>query len=164
MITVIGFGSFGRKVVNFIKNKEPITIIDKNIDDADDLVKEGVTVIVGDATQDEVLKKAKIENADIVLILTNEPEVNRRIAERVCELSPNSYKIARAIPRYPELYMGLNIDKIINILESGAKDIAKEVEDAKLKRKLMQLKSVLIEGKKRCMKLEKTEEEKKLLF
>lgn len=56
--------------------------------------------------------------------------------------------------------MGLNIDKIINILESGAKDIAKEVEDAKLKRKLMQLKSVLIEGKKRCMKLEKTEEEK----
>ena len=161
MITVIGFGSFGRKVVNFIKNKEPITIIDKNIDDADDLVKEGVTVIVGDATKDEVLKKAKIDNADIVLILTNEPEVNRAIAEKVCELSPNSYKIARAIARYPELYMGLNIDKIINILESGAKDIAKEVEDAKLKRKLMQLKSVLIEGKKRCMKLEKTEEEKK---
>lgn len=56
--------------------------------------------------------------------------------------------------------MGLNIDKIINILESGAKDIAKEVEDAKLKRKLMQLKSVLIEGKKRCMKLEKQKKKK----
>ncbi len=161
MITVIGFGSFGRKVVNFIKNKEPITIIDKNIDDADDLLKEGVSVVVGDATQEEVLKKAKIDKADIVLILTNDPEVNRRVAEKVCELSPNSYKIARAIPRYPELYMGLNIDKIINILESGAKDIAKEVEDAKLKKKLMKLKSILIEGKKKCINSEKTDEEEK---
>ncbi|XRO75628.1 DHH family phosphoesterase [Methanocaldococcus sp. 28A] len=160
MITVIGFGSFGRKVVNFIKNKEPITIIDKNIEDADDLVKEGIKVVIGDATEDEILKKAEIDKADIVLILTNSSEINRAIAEKVCMLSPNSYKIARAIPGYPELYSGLNIDKIINILESGAKDIAKEVEDAKLKRKLMQLKSILVEGKKKCIELEKIEEKK----
>ncbi|XRO77593.1 DHH family phosphoesterase [Methanocaldococcus sp. 10A] len=164
MITVIGFGSFGRKVVNFIKNREPITIIDKNIDDADDLVKDGVKVIIGDATEDETLKRAEIDKADIVLILTNSSEINRTIAEKVCMLSPNSYKIARAIPRYPELYSGLNIDKIINIFESGAKDIAKEVENAKLKRKLMQLKSILIEGKKKCIELEKTEEKKSPLL
>ncbi|ENN95947.1 hypothetical protein J422_04875 [Methanocaldococcus villosus KIN24-T80] len=149
MIVVIGFGSFGRKVVNFIKNKEPITIIDKQIEDIDDLIKENIKVVVGDATEEETLKKANIENADIVLILTNS-EVNRNIAEKVCELSPNSYKIARAVQGYPELYSGLNIDKIVNILESGAKDIANEVDNAKLKRKLMKLKSIILEKKKKC--------------
>ena len=38
MIIVIGFGSFGKKVVNFIKNKEPITIIDKDIEDTVDKI------------------------------------------------------------------------------------------------------------------------------
>ena len=164
MIIVIGFGSFGKKVVNFIKNKEPITIIDEDIEDTDDLAKEGIKIVSGDATEEETLKRAEIDKADIVLILTNSPDINRKIAEKVCELSPNSYKIARAIPRYPELYMGLNIDKIINILESGAKDIAKEVENAKLKKKLMKLRSLLKEGKKKCIKSEEDEERVPLLI
>ncbi|CAB3287252.1 Kef-type K+ transport systems (NAD-binding component fused to domain related to exopolyphosphatase) [Methanocaldococcus lauensis] len=161
MITVIGYGTFGKKVVNLIKNKEPITIIDIKIDDIDDLLKEGIKAIVGDATDENVLKKAEIDKADIVLILTNNPDINRKIAEKVCELSPKSYKIARAIPGYHELYMGLNIDKVINILESGAKDIAKEVEGAKLKRKLMRLKYLLLEGKKKCINEKENEEESK---
>ncbi|WP_423792135.1 DHH family phosphoesterase [Methanocaldococcus indicus] len=152
MIVVIGYGTFGKKVVKYIKDKELITIIDINFDDndIDQLSKEKIKIIQGDATNKEILKKANIDKADIILILTNSPEINRKIAEKVCELSPSSYKIARAILKHPDIYDGLDIDKIINVLDSGAKDIANEIDNAKLKRKLSKLKSILLEGKKKC--------------
>ncbi|WP_457612215.1 DHH family phosphoesterase [Methanocaldococcus sp.] len=152
MILLIGYGTFGKKVANLIKDKESITIIDKEIDNKDDLIKEGFRVVVGDATEEKTLKEAHIEDADIILILTNEPQTNRAIAELVCKLNPSSYKIARAIPGYPEIYEGLDIDKIINILESGAKEIAHEIDEAKIKIKLMNLKEILLRGKREFCK------------
>ncbi|ADG13893.1 phosphoesterase RecJ domain protein [Methanocaldococcus infernus ME] len=147
MILLIGYGRFGKKVANLIKEKEEITIVDKEINDKEKLESD-FNIVIGDATKEEVLKKANIEKADIILVLTNEPEVNRRIAELVCNLNPSAYKIVRHIPGQPDLYEGLDIDKIIDVLESGAKDIAKDVEEAKLKRMLTQLKNILIEKKK----------------
>ncbi len=150
MIVVIGYGTLGKKVVNLIKDYEKnITIVDLKIDDVDELNKQ-FNIILGDATKIETLKKAEIDKADIILILTNSPDVNRKIAELVCELNPKSYKLARAISGHPKLYSDLNIDKIINIIESGAKDIAKEIENAKLKRKLVFLKNILLRSKEKC--------------
>ena len=46
------------------------------------------------------------------------------------------------IIKYPELYNGLNINRVIYPLESAAKDVVNEIEKSKLRRKLMELREI----------------------
>ncbi|MBP2143316.1 nanoRNase/pAp phosphatase (c-di-AMP/oligoRNAs hydrolase) [Methanococcus voltae] len=147
MILAIGYGAFGRKVVNCAKKLDKLTIIDVNEDVFESLGNGTFNHIVGDAGQLEVLNRAKITEADTILIMTNNNELNRKIAELVQSINDKAYVIVRGIVKYPELYEGLNVDKVIYPLESAAKDVVHEIQKSKLRRKLLDLRKVVEDAK-----------------
>ena len=148
MILVIGYGSLGRKVVNNAKNIDKVTVIDKNEAVFESLENGDFNYVIGDASELDVLERAKVKEADTLLVLTNDYELNRKIVEITSELNSKAYIIARGIIKYPELYNGLDINKIIYPLESAAKDSVNEIEKSKLRRKLAELKEVANNAKK----------------
>ena len=161
MILIIGYGSFGRRVVNYAKTIDTVVVVDNNEAVFDSVEQVDFKYIVGDATDVEVLKRADVELADTIVVLTNNPEINRKIAELVCELNPKAHKIVRGIPKYLDLYDGLPIDRVIYPLESAAREVIKEIEKSKLKRKLFDLRDILIKAKKMCLEFNNSEKEGK---
>lgn len=152
MILIIGYGSFGRKIVNNAKNLDKIVVIDKNETVFESLEEIDFDYIVGDATEEDTLNRARIKDADTILILTNNYEVNRKIAELVTQLNPKGYLIARGVVKYPDLYSGLEVDKVIYPLESAAKDVIVEIEKSKLRRKLADLRELALDARRRFNK------------
>ncbi|WP_292461003.1 DHH family phosphoesterase [Methanothermococcus sp.] len=149
MILIIGYGSFGRKVVNYAKILDKVVVIDKNASVFESLEKVDFNYIVGDASEKETLIKANIQDADTILVLTNEYEINKKIAELVSELNPKGYLIVRGIVKYPDLYSGIDVNKIIYPIECAAKEVIHEIEKSKLRRKLMDLKEIVMDVKVR---------------
>ncbi|AEH07225.1 DHH family phosphoesterase [Methanothermococcus okinawensis] len=147
MILIIGYGSFGRKVVNYAKTMDKVVVIDKNASVFDSLEKVDFTYVIGDASEKETLERAFIKDADTILVLTNEYEINKKIAELVSELNPKGYLIVRGIVKYPELYSGIKVNKIIYPIECAAKEVIHEIEKSKLRRKLMDLEEVVMNVK-----------------
>ena len=147
MILIIGYGSSGRKVVNYAKTVDKVVVIDKNASIFESLENIDFEYIVGDASDKEVLNKAKIKDADTVLILTNEYEINKKTAELVSEINPKAYLIARGIVKYPNLYDDIKVNKIIYPVECAAKEVMHEIEKSKLIRKLRDLEEVVNEVK-----------------
>ena len=147
MILIIGYGSFGRKVVNYAKTVDKVVVIDKNASIFESLENIDFEYVVGDASDKEVLNKAKIKDADTILILTNEYEINKKIAELVSEINPKAYLIARGIVKYPNLYDDIKVNKIIYPVECAAREVMHEIEKSKLIRKLRDLEEVVNEVK-----------------
>ena len=147
MILVIGYGSFGRKVVNYAKTVDKIVVIDKNASIFESLENIDFEYVVGDASNKDILDRAKIKDADTILILTNEYEINKKIAELVSEINPKAYLIARGIVKYPNLYDDIKVNKIIYPVECAAREVMHEIEKSKLIRKLRDLEEVVNEVK-----------------
>jgi nanoRNase/pAp phosphatase (c-di-AMP/oligoRNAs hydrolase) len=160
MILIIGYGSFGRKIVNNAKNLDKIVVIDKNEAVFESLEEIDFDYIVGDATEEDTLNRARIKDADTILILTNNYEINRKIAELVTQLNQRGYLIVRGVVKYPDLYSGLDVDKVIYPLESAAKDVIAEIEKSKLRRKLADLRELALDARRKFNKYYGEKEDK----
>ncbi|ABR55194.1 TrkA-N domain protein [Methanococcus vannielii SB] len=147
MILVIGYGSLGRKVVNNAKNVDKVTVIDKNDAVFESHENGDFNYVIGDASEPDVLERAKIKDADTIIVLTNDFEVNKKIVGLIPEINAKAYLIVRGMVRYPEIYNGLTINKVIYPLESAARDVVNEIEKSKLRRKLNELKEIAIDAK-----------------
>ncbi|ABR56481.1 TrkA-N domain protein [Methanococcus aeolicus Nankai-3] len=149
MIIVIGYGTFGRKVVNNTKAIDKISVIDSNAVVFESVEEAEFNFIVGDATDETILNKAGIKDADTVIVLTNERETNKKIAKLVSKLNPKAYLIVRNIVQYPDLYSGIEVHKIIYPVDCAAHEILLEIEKSKLRRKLIDLEEIVKDIKKR---------------
>lgn len=158
MILVIGYGSLGRKVVNNAKNVDKVTVIDKSEAVFESHENGDFNYVIGDASELDVLERAKIKDADTILVLTNDFEVNKKIVSLIPQINPKAYLIVRGIIKYPELYNGLNINRVIYPLESAAKDVVNEIEKSKLRRKLMELREIANNAKNSFNEYYKSEE------
>ncbi|RLG55795.1 MAG: phosphoesterase, partial [Candidatus Hydrothermarchaeota archaeon] len=85
MYLLLGCGSVGYSVAKQIKSE--VVIVEKSSERADLLESEGFRVIKGNFTTKTALKKAKLGKAKAVLILTSDPEVNKRAIEVVREIN-----------------------------------------------------------------------------
>ncbi|MBW9223883.1 NAD-binding protein [Methanothermococcus sp. SCGC AD-155-E23] len=147
MILIIGYGSFGRKVVNYAKTLDRVRVVDKNPTVFESVEKLDFEYIVGDACKKETLLKAGVKEADTVIILTNDPTANKKIVELIKELNPTAYLIARGIPKYPDLYSGTQVNKVIYPVDCAAREIVSEIEKSKLRKRLMDLEKVIMDIK-----------------
>jgi trk system potassium uptake protein TrkA len=96
-IVVIGCGRSGSYLANQLsKAGEDVVVIDKKLRSFDRLSAEftGFT-INGDATEIEVLKSAKFDKADVVVITTDNDNVNAMVAQIASEL----YQIPKVMVR-----------------------------------------------------------------
>lgn len=96
-IIVCGGGSVGRSIVSYlVKGNNDIIVIDKDQTRLDEIAKEyDILPVSGDASHPDVLERAGIKNADIILAVTDIDEVNMVICQVAHTLFGVSRKIAR---------------------------------------------------------------------
>src|ERR1043165_5019453 len=82
-IIVVGYGRVGTQVVRMLRGQNhSIVVIDKNRDALEKAVEEAqVKVLTGDTTDPDMLKRAGIEGADVLLALTREENTNLMAAQ-----------------------------------------------------------------------------------
>jgi len=94
---VCGFGRTGRHVANeFFAEGIPFIIIDDNLEEVEEIKQLGYTVILGDATLDESLIRAKIEQATCVVTALPSDAQNLYTVLSAKTLNPQIRAIARA--------------------------------------------------------------------
>jgi len=97
MIIVVGFGPAGQRVVDALSKdySERIVVIDVNPKNAESAGVYGVSILVGDAGNIEVLEHAGIRCAEAVVITLPDPEAARKIILLCKDLSPNVGIVSR---------------------------------------------------------------------
>ncbi len=95
-----GAGQTGINVVEtFQKNKVPFVVIEQDKQKVDYMQEQGVLVLQGDATHDEILAKARVLQAKGLIACLGTDAANVFVVLTVRSMSPNLHIISRAIDR-----------------------------------------------------------------
>ena len=128
-IIIVGFGHFGSTVGRLLKaNKVTATILDRDSDRVKMLRSYGFKVYYGDATRLPVLRAAGIEDAKILVLCLDDPEMNKFVADLVREQYPNVKIFVRAKNRIDAYdYLDNGIENIYRETLGTAVDMAVDV-------------------------------------
>lgn len=95
-LVIIGLGVNGRLLMKTAKEAAlPYVVIEMNAETVRMERKKGEPVLYGDATQEALLKHAKVQNAFVVVVAVSDVRATRRIVEAVAKLNPKGHVIAR---------------------------------------------------------------------
>lgn len=107
-IIIAGYGDFGNTIGRIIKfSGYQTTVLDNDSERVELLRKLGYKVFFGDATNLNVLKAAKADEADILIAAIDPPEVNKKLVKLVKQHFPHLKLIIRARNRF-DLYEFMN--------------------------------------------------------
>ncbi len=96
-VVIAGFGRFGLVLGRFLlANKIPVTIIDGNPANVEILRKYGFKLFYGDVTKHQVLEKAGIEKAKMLILSMAEYDEALKVAKYVRKNHPGLQIVARA--------------------------------------------------------------------
>ena len=96
-IIIIGCGRLGSKIANTLSDKgESVLVIDKNRDSYRRLSPGfGGLTIVGDCTDLSTLEEAQIQNASVVVAVTNDDSTNIMVSQLAKNIYHTEHVIAR---------------------------------------------------------------------
>ncbi|MEZ5197468.1 MAG: cation:proton antiporter [Bacteroidales bacterium] len=116
-VIIIGYGINGKNVAKAAKYANiPHVIIELNPDTVKEELAKGEVIYYGDATQEEILEHANINNALVVVITLPHPADTRLITEKCRRLNPHVHIIIRT--RY--------IQDMAGLYELGADEVIPE--------------------------------------
>jgi CPA2 family monovalent cation:H+ antiporter-2 len=117
-ILIIGFGPAGQRVAEGLidPHQRRIVVVDLNPDNIAIARRYGLSGILGDAVQAEVLESAAIHTARVVVIAVPDHNTVRHLIYQVRDLAPGAYIVARC--RYHVRHWEL--------LNAGADEVADE--------------------------------------
>jgi voltage-gated potassium channel len=99
-IVVVGYGTKGRSAVDTLVNngldRETIVVVDPRDAAKMDAHADGLAVVTGDATSRAVLRRARVEEADQVIITTDRDDSNVLATLTVRQLNPDAYIVSAA--------------------------------------------------------------------
>ncbi len=103
---VCGYGRIGKATVReLIKEKKKVIVIEKEPSKVEEAEKDGVKVLLGDATDENMLRKAHIEDASgLVAALSNDPD-NIFVIINARSLNRNLYIVSRAMDERSRNFM-----------------------------------------------------------
>jgi voltage-gated potassium channel len=97
-VVVVGYGTKGRSAVELLLNngtpKESIVVVDPGSEGQDEANADGLTVVAGDATRREVLRRAGVAKARQVIITTDRDDSTVLATLNVRALNPDAYVVA----------------------------------------------------------------------
>ena len=131
---VCGYGDIGRIVVEeLLSSGEKFVVVDKNPDKVRELLDRGIPAIVGDATEEEVLKQAGIDRARGVAALFGSDADNVFLAITAKTLRPDIYVVARANreENIDKLYK-VGVDRVISPAIEGGRILARALSNPSL--------------------------------
>lgn len=129
-IIIVGGGRLGSFLAGLMEEKEEkVVVIEKDEEEIESLRRDlkHSEIILGDACNSDVLKKAEIHDADILVAATGHDEDNIII----CQLAKFQYNVARVIGRInnPKNEWIFTKDMGVDAAVSGARMIATLIEE-----------------------------------
>lgn len=123
---VCGYGRVGRTVAREFEGEGvPFVVVDRNEDLEDELNRDGVVNIIGDASSDDVLKRAGIDLAK-GLVSTLDSDANNVFVTIVARaLNPSFYIVARASePTSADRMYKAGADRVVSPYVSSGRHMA----------------------------------------
>ncbi len=97
-VVVVGYGTKGRAAVDTLVNngqdRDSIIVVDPGAAALHEAHADGLAVVTGDATRQDVLRRAGVENADQVIITTDRDDSNVLATLTVRQLNPEVWIVA----------------------------------------------------------------------
>ena len=101
---VCGFGRVGRLVAEGLVDRFlPFCVVENNPTLEEDLQKGGYLYLIGDATEEEILREAGVGNARVLLALLPTDAENLYLTMSAKEINPKIHAIARAMDEKAEM-------------------------------------------------------------
>ena len=111
-VVIVGYGLNGRNVANVLmKIGIPYLVLELNGDTVREAGKEGVPILYGDSTRKEVLHKAHLESARVIVLAISDPIATRHTVALAREMNSDIHIIVRTryMKELPDLYeLGAN--------------------------------------------------------
>ena len=120
-VIICGYGQVGKSAAAPLKDSgEEIVVVDINPERVNAAIVDDLAAIEGDATDDEVLKLAGIENAAYIIVSTGDDSLNLFIVLSARALNPDLLIIARAnISANSEKLLRAGADRTVSPYEIG---------------------------------------------
>ncbi len=115
-IMIVGGGEIGSGLTKSLsKKKQDIVLIERDEDLCKALADElNATVIHGDATEPDVLEEAGVKEADVLVVVTGEDEINLLVCLVAKELS-NAAIITRATKEeYKKIFLKIGVSNVVS--------------------------------------------------
>jgi voltage-gated potassium channel len=97
-VVIVGYGTKGRSAAQTMLSngtaKESLVIVDPSALALDEANADGFAVVVGDATRREILRRARVEEANQVIITTDRDDTNVLATLTVRQLNPDVWIVA----------------------------------------------------------------------
>ncbi|MDR5682590.1 MAG: Trk system potassium transporter TrkA [Armatimonadota bacterium] len=135
-VVLAGAGLVGSQIAKALESQHDVVVIDLRPEVRDRLATLDVRVLVGQATDPEVLTEAKVDRADAFIACTDRDEVNLIVSmlakglgarQVLCFVGRASYAEILTDPRAAEV-LGHRIDKVIWAQRSVAEEIIEIVQ------------------------------------
>lgn len=125
-IVVGGYGRMGEAVVDVLKERRvPYLVVELDPDACVELESEGIPYIQGDATQEEVMREARVHRARTFLACLSDDAHNVYAILLARQLQPEITVIARAVEEEAEERLRLaGADRVINPYRLGGMRLA----------------------------------------
>ncbi|HEX6386619.1 MAG TPA: NAD-binding protein, partial [Anaerolineae bacterium] len=124
-VIVCGYGRVGQSAVTALnESARPIVLIEKDEPEIQQALETGLTVIEGDATNDEVLLQAGIERAWGLIVCTGDDSVNLFIVLSARALNPKLFIIARSDADNEAKMRRAGADRVVSPYQIGGKHMA----------------------------------------
>ncbi len=95
-VVLLGHGSVGSVLAGFLHHRRlPFVVIEQDLTTATTLQQRGVHVLHGDGEDPELLRRARIQDARVLLVTTPQPVAARRAIDNARRLNPRIDVIAR---------------------------------------------------------------------
>ena len=126
-IIVCGYGRVGGNAVQVLlrEHKRDVVVVDASEAETEVLKQQGVHLLVGDATQDDILRQAGIDRAWGLLTVTGDDSVNLFIVLSARSLNPKLTIVARSSRAENESkMMRAGADRVVSPYDIGGKRMA----------------------------------------
>lgn len=114
-VILVGYGPGGRNLAKVFKDTGiPFIVIEMNPNSVNEMRKQGINAVYGDASRSHILEHAGVYKAKLCVVVINDPRVTPRIIKLANYLNPTIEVIART--RYlseAELLKKAGADKVV---------------------------------------------------
>lgn len=95
-VIIVGFGLVGKNLALVLKQANiPYVVIELNIDTVIEMKESGEPIYYGDGTSKEILNKAGVRKAKLIVIAISDPVATRRIVSVAYSVNKNIYIVVR---------------------------------------------------------------------
>lgn len=125
-VIICGYGRVGRSTAETLQNSQlEIVVIDSDPERVVLAQEEGLIALEGDASEDEILYDAGLENARSIIVTTREDSLNLFIVLSARTINPNLFIVARANNTANEVkLLRAGADRVVSPYQIGGRHMA----------------------------------------